>query len=165
MKRLKAIAGILAIFILGTMTGVLGTGLVVKHRMESFHEKGFPPIRPMLMKRIVNRLDLTPDQQVEVEKIISNLQADLRNARRDFHPKIKAAFDSCFEQIGGLLTEPQKKKLDRIRKELPKHFPPGKNFRRHHKKHPNHHTDIQKNHQPDLQPDHPKKIKQASEGW
>lgn len=138
MKRLKAISGILAIFILGIMTGVLGTGLVVKHRIESFQEKGFPPIRPMFMKRIGNRLDLTPAQRVEVEKIIDNLQVELREVRRDFHPKIKAAFDTCFEQIREHLTEPQKKKLDIIKKQLPKHFPPGKDFRRHRGKHRDH---------------------------
>jgi hypothetical protein len=138
MKRLKAISGILAIFILGIMTGVLGTSMVVKHRVESFHEKGFPPIRPMFMKRIGNHLDLTSAQRVEVEKIIDTLQVELREIRQDSHPKIKAAFDNCFDQIRKHLTEPQKKKLDIIKKELPKHFPPGKDFRRHHRKHRDH---------------------------
>lgn len=138
MKRLKAITGILAIFILGIMTGVLGTGMVVKHRIESFHEKGLPPIRPMFMKRIGSRLDLTPAQRVEVEKIIDTLQIELRGIRRDFHPKIKAAFDNSFEQIKKHLTEPQKQKLDKIRSELPRHFPPGKDFHRKHRKHRDH---------------------------
>ncbi|MGB9500459.1 MAG: hypothetical protein ACKVE4_12125 [Dissulfuribacterales bacterium] len=138
MKRLKAISGILAIFALGIMTGVLGTGLVVKQRIESFHEKGSPPIRPMFMKRIGNRLDLTPAQRVEVEKILDTLQIELREVRRNFYPKIQAAFDNCFEQIKKHLTDSQKKKLDIIRKKLPGHFPPGKDFRRLHRKHRNH---------------------------
>jgi len=138
MKKFKAIAGILAIFVLGIMTGVLGTGMVVKHRIESFHEKGSPPIRPMFMKRIGNRLDLMPAQRVEVEKILDTLQIELKKIRQDSHPKIKAAFDTCFEQIRKHLTDSQKKKLDIIREKLPDHFPPGKNFRRHHGKHRDH---------------------------
>ncbi len=135
MKNFKAIAGISVIFILGIMSGVLGTSMVVKHRIESFHGKGFPPIRPMFMKRIGNRLDLTPSQRVEVEKIIDDLQIELKKIQQDSRPKIKAAFDTCFEQIRKHLTDAQKKNLDIIRKKLPDHFPPGKDFRRHHGKH------------------------------
>ena len=87
------------------------------------------------MKRIGNRLDLAPAQRVEVEKIIDTLQVELREIRQDSHPKIKTAFDTCFKQIRKHLTDSQKKKLDIIRKELPKHFPPGKDFRRHRGRH------------------------------
>jgi hypothetical protein len=131
MKQFRAVAGIAAIFVLGVMIGVLGTSLVVSHRMESFHKKGPPPIRPMFMKQIVNRLDLTPAQQAEVEKMVDTLQAELRTIRRDFHPRVKAAFDACFERINQHLTGDQKKKLAIIREQLPKHFPPDKDFRRH----------------------------------
>ncbi len=130
MKQFKAVAGVITIFVLGAMTGVLGTGLVIQHRMESFHEKGPPSIRPMFTKHIVNRLDLTPAQQAEVEKIVDELQAELRIIRRDFHPRIKAAFDDCFERIAKHLTEEQQKKLEIARKQLSKHFPPGRDFRR-----------------------------------
>jgi hypothetical protein len=135
MEKFKAISGILAIFILGIMAGVLGTNMIIKHRIESFHEKGFPPIRPMFMKRIGSRLDLTPAQRVEVEKIINTLQIEIREIRQEFHPKIKAAFDNSFAQIKKHLTEPQKQKLDKIKSKLPRHFPPGKDFRRKHRKH------------------------------
>lgn len=123
MKLFKAIAGITAIFALGIMTGVLGTGLMVRHRMEMFHEKGPPPIKPMLMKRLSNRLDLTPAQREAVGKILDELQVQIRELRHDFHPKIKAAFDSSFERIREQLTDAQKRQLEVLLKELPDHFP------------------------------------------
>lgn len=138
MKRLKAIAGITAIFALGIMTGVLGTGLLVEHRIESFHEKGFRSIRPMFMKKIGKQLDLTPAQRVEVDKILVQLRSELREIRQGFRPKIKSAFDNSFEQIKTNLTEPQKKKLDILKKELPPYSFSGKKFKKRKGKHREH---------------------------
>jgi hypothetical protein len=129
MKLIKAIAGVLAIFALGIMTGALGTDLMVKHRIDMFHEKGPPHIGPMFMKRIGDRLDLTKDQRVETEKILDHLEAQLKEIRHGFDPKIKAAFDAAFNQIGEHLTAPQKKQLEVLRKQFPKHCRPDKRFR------------------------------------
>ena len=129
MKRIKAIAGIIAIFALGVMTGALGTDLVVKHRIEMFHEKGPPHIGPMFMKRIGDRLDLTEDQRVEVEKILDHLEAQLKKIREGFEPKIQAAFDAAFNRIGEHLTGPQKNQLEILRKQFPRHCRPDKRCR------------------------------------
>ncbi len=133
MKRIKAIAGILAIFALGVMTGAMGTDMMIKHRIDMFHEKGPPHIGPMFMKRIGDRLDLTKDQRVEVEKIMDSLEAQLKDIRQGFEPKIKAAFDSAFNQIGEHLTGPQKKQMETLRQQFPRHFRPDQRFR--HEKH------------------------------
>ena len=129
MKRIKAIAGILAIFALGMMTGALVTDLVVKHRIDMFHEKGPPHIGPLFMKRIGDRLDLTNDQRIAVEKILDHLETQLKEIRQGFDPKIKAAFDAAFNQIGEHLTGPQKKQLEILKKQFPKHCRPDKRFR------------------------------------
>ena len=137
MKRIKAIAGILAIFALGIMTGALGAGLVVKHRIAMFHEKGPPHIGPMFMERIGDRLDLTADQRVEVKKILDNLDVQLREIRQTFDPKIKTAFDAAFEKIGDQLTEPQKQQLNILKERFPRRFHPDKCFRSgRHRDHP-----------------------------
>ncbi len=51
---------------------------------------------------------------------------------------MKSAFDTCFEQMKAHLTEPQKKKLDILKKKLPMHFSPGKDFKKRHGKHRDH---------------------------
>jgi len=126
MKRIKAIAGIIIIFALGVLTGALGTDMMIKHRIELFHEKGPPHIGPMFMERIGDRLDLTADQRVEVKKILDNLENQLREIRQTFDPKIKTAFDAAFEQIGDQLTEPQKQQLNILKEKFPRRFRPDK---------------------------------------
>ena len=141
MKIFKAIAGITAIFILGAMTGVLGTSLVIKHRIEMFHKKGPPQIKAMFMKRISDRLDLNPKQIESIGKILDNLQVELKDIRQDVRPKIKAAFDSSFEQIREQLTEVQKTQFDSFLKELPENFPRLRHFR-HKEWHKRNHQDL-----------------------
>jgi hypothetical protein len=129
MKLFKAIAGIAAIFILGIMTGVVGTSLVVQHRIDIFGKKGTPPIKAMFKKRVIDRLDLNPTQREAVDKILDELQVQVREMRQDFRPKIKAAFDASFERIKELLDDSQKKKMEILLKELPDHFPPFRGFK------------------------------------
>jgi len=129
MKRLKAIAGIILIFALGAMTGALGMDMMVKHRIEMFHEKGPRHIGPMFMERIGGRLDLTADQRVAVKKILDNLETRLREIRQTFDPKIKLAFDDAFKQIGDQLTEPQQQKLNVLKEKFPRRFRPDKGCR------------------------------------
>jgi hypothetical protein len=129
MKRIKAIAGIIVIFALGAMTGALGMDMMIKHRIEMFHEKGPPHIGPMFMQRIGDRLDLTADQRLEVGKILDNLEIQLREIRQGFDPKIKIAFDDAFKKIGDQLTEPQQQKLNRLKEKFPRRFRPDKCFR------------------------------------
>lgn len=134
MKRLKAIAGILLIFLLGATTGILGTGLVVKHRIELFHEKGPPPFKPLFMSRFGDRLQLTPEQRGAVGRILDALQTQLRQLRHEYHPKVKAAFDNAFKEIEKKLTAPQKQEMEKLLQEWPRPF----SFRRHHR-HRDHH--------------------------
>lgn len=119
MKWFKAIAGITAIFLLGVMTGVLGTGQVVKHRIETIREKGPPPFKPLFMNRLGDRLDLKPEQRLEVERILDSLQVQLRQLRQGFHPKVKAAFDNAFREIEKKLTPAQREKMEKLLQQKP----------------------------------------------
>lgn len=129
MKRFKAIAGILVIFLLGAMTGVLGTSLVVKHRIEMFHEKGPPAFKRLFMDRLGDRLELTSDQRVDVERILDSLQVQLRQIRQAFHPKVKAAFDAAFKEIEKKLTPSQKLKMEKFLQDWPRPFRFGPHHR------------------------------------
>lgn len=129
MKNIKAVAGVLIIFILGIMTGVLTSGLIMEHRIESFHQKGPPSLKPFFMKKITGSLDLSPSQEKEVEKNITALQERIGEIRREFHPRLRAAFDDCYKEIGNNLDPLQKKRMKQIIKDMPGPFCPGKGHR------------------------------------
>ncbi|MBS3758988.1 MAG: hypothetical protein KGY61_10030 [Desulfobacterales bacterium] len=123
MKFLKAIAGITAIFILGVLTGILGTGLVVKHRIETFHEKGPPPIKAMFMERLSHQLELNPEQKIRIEAILEDTQKDLNRVRQTFRPRIKQVFSTCFNRIEAQLTPIQQKRFKAMQERFPRFMP------------------------------------------
>lgn len=127
MKMVKSILGIAAIFVLGLLVGVLGTNLVFQQRFK----KEPRPIDAVLMHRLSKRLDLTPVQQDEVRIILDNLRVQLKEIRKAYHPRVKAAFDESFAQIRQYLTDPQKEQMDIFETRLPKHFPYDR--KRHHR--------------------------------
>lgn len=125
MKLFKAIAGISAIFILGAAVGALGTSLVVKHRVETFHEKGPPSIKPLFMDRLSNHLELTAEQEAAVSDILESTQKELTALRRDFRPRVKVIFSDCFDRIETQLTPIQKKQLQSMEENFPRFMHPG----------------------------------------
>ena len=120
MRLFKAIAGISAIFILGAAVGALGTSLVIKHRVADFHEKGPPPIQPILMNRLSSRLELTAEQQAAVSDILESTQKELSALRSDFRPRVKAIFTDCYDRIEARLTRSQKKQLQIMKEQFPR---------------------------------------------
>ncbi len=124
MKLLKAIAGITAIFVLGALTGILGTGLMVKNRIETFHEKGPPPIKPIFMERISRHLELNPEQKIAVEEVLEDTQQKLNLLRQTVRPQIKEVFSECFNRIEAHLTPIQQKRFKSMREKFPRFMPP-----------------------------------------
>lgn len=73
------------------------------------------------MKRLSEKLDLTPDQQAKIEPIVNQMIEKRREYYRKTRPEIKTIMDQGFTMIKAELTEDQKKKLDELREHFKKH--------------------------------------------
>jgi hypothetical protein len=124
MKLLKAIAGISALLLLGAAAGSLGTGLFVKNRIETFREKGPPPITPLVMERLGRHLELNPEQRQAVKNILEDAQQDLGRLRQEFRPRVSAIFSECFRRIESELTPIQQKRFQRVKNRFPRFLRP-----------------------------------------
>lgn len=123
MNKLKVWAGIVLVFLLGTLAGSLATGIYFKHRIERFSKGERPPIKVVLMKKLSHELDLTETQRVEIEEILDQLQAKLLDLRRKHRPEFEKLFDHSFGSIREKLNSEQKKEFDEIREELRRRRP------------------------------------------
>ncbi|MGM0453086.1 MAG: hypothetical protein ACQERN_07965 [Thermodesulfobacteriota bacterium] len=119
MKLFKAIAGISAIFILGALTGVLGTSLFFQHRIETLREKGPPPIKPLFMQRMTGQLELTLEQKKAVGNILEQTQQQLVNLRKQYRPRIREIFSTCFTRIEEKLQPEQRARFKEIKESFP----------------------------------------------
>jgi len=118
--RWKLISGLLLVFVLGILAGSVGTGFYLKHRLVPLIKE--PRARKaFIMKRLSNKLNLTPDQQSKIEPIVNQMIEKRREYYRKTRPEIKTIMDKGFDQIKEQLNENQKKKLDELRDKFKKH--------------------------------------------
>jgi hypothetical protein len=119
-NKIKIIAGICIVFLLGVLVGSVGTGLYAAHKISKFAKGEVPVRRAMVMKKLSAKLDLTPQQRPEVEKIVDQAMTELREFRQKHRPEAEKIFDHHFALIREKLDEEQKQKLDRLREKFKK---------------------------------------------
>jgi hypothetical protein len=116
MNKLKLGVGVLLIFALGALAGSLGTRLYVRERIVAFTRGDAPAVR--MLKRISRELDLTQSQQEKIDKIVAEMQAELSDFRRRYHPEFVQIVDKTIELMKEQLNDAQKEKLDQLHERL-----------------------------------------------
>ena len=113
MKNWKAILGVLAVFVLGTLAGALVTHRIYQRRIHTFF-RGGPAATEMIVRRMNGQLDLTPAQRVQVETIVRNSRQKLRETRQQIDPQMRALFQDMDQRIREILTPEQRAKFDKL---------------------------------------------------
>jgi len=115
--RWKLISGLLLVFALGILTGSLGTGLYLKHRLAPLIKE--PRTRKtFIMKKLSKELHLTSDQKTKIEPIVDQMIEKRREYYLKNRPEIKKIMAQGFAQIREELNEEQRKKLDALREKF-----------------------------------------------
>ena len=118
MNRLKLATGIILIFALGVLFGVLGSGMYFKQRVEHFRESGPQVRKERLMKRLTRRLDLTPQQQEKVTVIFEEMRGQLFNLRTKHKPEMERIREQGHARIKAILSPEQQKQFDEMMAKL-----------------------------------------------
>jgi hypothetical protein len=121
-KRWNLVLGLLVLFICGVLTGALGTAIYYRHSVGHLFTEGQPGIRKLVMKKLVRELDLTDVQQVQIDKIVGEVQENLRKFRTEHQPEIEAIIAGGISQMKPLLSPAQQEKLDVIFERLKRHW-------------------------------------------
>jgi hypothetical protein len=106
----KAVAWLLVVFVLGVALGVVGTYVmrtrVFAHRQPSEHT---PASR---LDRLNHELNLTPDQQKQIDAILTSVQSRYDAIHQSVVPQYEDARKQGREQIRQVLTPDQQVKFD-----------------------------------------------------
>jgi hypothetical protein len=101
----------LVIFFGGMVVGSAGTIVIAVHRIQ--HVLKHPEEAPRRLTAVLTRrLDLTSDQQVQVEAFITERQHHLQELRRENEPRIEAELEGLKHDIDGVLNPGQRDKWD-----------------------------------------------------
>ena len=113
MNKWKVAAGILLIFVLGALTGAIGTGVFVKSRIHRFMDPKGPPPPIRILHREFSRMDLSDNQRLEVNAMLNDMHREVAKHMRQSVPQVKQLFDQRIEKIREKLDPIQQERLDK----------------------------------------------------
>lgn len=113
MNRALAIITVLSLFVAGVAVGALGMNLYATKRVDlrdRFHRHG----GDFFFNRLHRALDLTEDQEREIEAILRRTHDEAYELRRELHPKVMELMDRAHAQIEEILEPDQREEFRRI---------------------------------------------------
>ena len=124
MKKFKAIAGIVLVFLLGAAGGALVTHMICTARFEHFISGGHRMREEVIVKRLTRELDLDGSQQEQVKVIMHDIHEGIRQVRSRMSPQIETLLNEGQVRIKAVLRPDQQEKFDKIIAEWKRHKPP-----------------------------------------
>jgi hypothetical protein len=97
------------LFLSGMLAGGAGAFAFVVSRAR-FAAKHPDDAHRKVLERMVNKLDLSPDQREKVQTVISRRQAAMRSMRTDFAPRVRKELETTSSQVQAELTPEQAKR-------------------------------------------------------
>jgi len=117
MQRWKFATIIVLVFILGALTGVLGTSLTLRH-YHPFGPRDPEARKAFIVKRLEDRLDLDADQKQRVAAIVDRIENEAAERFRANRQEWQALMDRGFAEIRQELNPDQQQRLDELHAEL-----------------------------------------------
>ncbi len=114
MNKLKIFIGIALVFIVGALSGTIGTGVYVRYKIDNYVKNGHPSMKYYLINYVIPELDLSKGQKIEIEKIVAEIQNKFNKLKADHYPEAQNIMEEGYKKMTIHLNSIQKKKLDNI---------------------------------------------------
>src|SRR5262252_3959049 len=102
----------LFIFVLGFAAGALTLNL-----LRPADASTPPNLRYRRFEQALDRLNLSPDQRTQIEKILTDFRTQIAAARKESQPKFRALRMDAHARIHAVLTAEQQQQLHELLKE------------------------------------------------
>jgi Spy/CpxP family protein refolding chaperone len=126
MRRSSAVAGVLALFLVGVVVGALGVNLVNCHRLwcaPPYIRHGGHPGGRRMAEELHRRLDLNADQQRQLDAILVDTHRETQAIWQQVRPRFGTVIEQGMDRIAGILTTPrQRQEFEVYRKERAAHL-------------------------------------------
>ena len=118
MSRLKLWVGLIVLFGAGALTGIVATCLFMDFERTHRGERGPAAQHERIMKRLTQELSLTPQQQTEIEPIVSRAHVAILELRFAHQAEIEQILAKGMAELKEKLSSAQQPELDRMYKGL-----------------------------------------------
>jgi hypothetical protein len=122
MRRVKTIAGLLAVFVAGLVVGGVVTVRIIQHQhRERMNSANWTP---RTMTWLESKLKLSPEQQSKVQPVVERSMKKIADFRSRVEDERRQLFGEMFAEVAMLLTDDQRQQLERgIREAISKESP------------------------------------------
>jgi hypothetical protein len=114
MKSGRAISGVVLVFVLGILCGILGTHLMYKYRIESILSGRAQTREEEIVNRLDRKLDLDKRQEEQVRTIIHETHEQIKVLRNQLRPQTDALIETAQARISAILTPGQRKRYEQM---------------------------------------------------
>jgi Skp family chaperone for outer membrane proteins len=112
-RRWPIVLMALVIFLAGMASGAAVTIVYAVNRLQyAIHHLEVAPAR--ISATLARRLDLSNEQQQEIEQIIARRQTEITAIRHEFQPRIVQQLDSVYSEVAAVLDDAQRTKWSRL---------------------------------------------------
>ena len=127
LKHWKVILALVALFLLGAATGVVGTLKVVKRFIES--RTNPERMSQSMLQEYHRRLRLTPEQVERIRPILQRTGREMWELRTEMSGRTLQVIRLAQDEIAGELTPEQREEFSQVNKEMRERYkqagPPG----------------------------------------
>jgi hypothetical protein len=121
MRRSSAVAGVVALFLVGVLVGALGDNLIGRHRMRAgpggFGGHGGHGAHMMMSAELHRRLDLSADQQRQLDAILADTHRETLALWQEVRPRVLAVIERGQNRIAQILNPRQRQEFEVFRRE------------------------------------------------
>ena len=114
MSRLRLWVGLIVLFGAGALTGIVATCLFMDFERTHRGERGPAAQHERIMKRLTHELSLTPQQQTDIEPIVSRAHVAILEVRFAHQAEIEQILAKGMAELKEKLSSAQQPELDRM---------------------------------------------------
>lgn len=112
----------LSVLVCGLSLGFIAGQFYAQHKFMQILTQGPSAIRPLVLKRMKAKLDLTSEQLVALEPILNELHVEGTQIRKEAIPKFLKAFQQARSQAEPILNAEQLEIVDAQAKKIEMHL-------------------------------------------
>lgn len=116
--KVKLVAGIVALFIIGGIIGLLGDRLYMEHKLRRLTEFNSEQRKAYILQKYTKELHLTEAQQVEIRKIIDEKSEEIAQNTQRYKADIDKIRQRYDERIKALLTPEQRQLYEEMKQRI-----------------------------------------------
>jgi hypothetical protein len=114
MKNSRAIFGVIVVFVLGILCGILASRLMYNYRFESILSGRAQTREEVIVNRLDRKLDLDDRQEEQIRTIVHEAHEQIKALRTQLRPQTEAIIEKAQAKISVILTPEQRVKYERL---------------------------------------------------